>query len=125
MISDYVRDNGLAAVVSGCNAICLCSAEPTTYTQAVTTYNLGTKTSPSISLADHTPDGRAAVCASFSGVLVSASGGGSSGMYWAAVDTLNSRLLSTGQITGDSAVVDNDANTWGFSSSWAVAAFRD
>jgi hypothetical protein len=65
MISDYVRDNGLQALVDDCDLFVICSAEPTTYAQAFNEdtgsgYRLGSKV-PTITLTDHSPDGRRSV----------------------------------------------------------------
>ncbi len=122
MISDFVRDNGLAALVNDGEELVLCSQIPTTYAEANATYRLGGKT-PTITLTDHTPDGRRAQCASFTDGTVTASGGSGSGMAWAVIDITNTRLLSAGDLTNDQAVVNG--NQWGISAAFAVGAFRD
>jgi hypothetical protein len=126
-IADYIRDNGLQAMVTYCNLLTLCSAEPTTYAQAVNEdtasgYRLGSKV-PVITLTDHTPDGRRAQIATFTDGAVEDSGGSGSGMFWACIDTVNLRLLSTFPVTNDQAVVDG--NTFSLTAVVACAAFRD
>lgn len=48
-IHDDVFDNGLAYLTSNGGRLDICSAQPTTYTEATSTFTLGNKTSPTIS----------------------------------------------------------------------------
>jgi hypothetical protein len=128
MISDLIRDNGLQYLVDNGELLVLCSQEPTTYAQAFNEdsssgYRLGSKSTPTITIVDHTPDGRRAQVAAFSDGTIEDNGGSGSGMAWAIIDVTGTALLATGQITGDQAVVEG--NTWGFSAAFAAAAFRD
>ena len=43
MINDNTLDNGLAALKSAADKIYICSTQPTTYTEATSTYALGNK----------------------------------------------------------------------------------
>lgn len=96
MISDYIRDNGVNAVVSDCDEIHFCSQDPTTYAEATATYTLAVKTSPSVSVGDGTVSGRSAFVAVFSNGTTTGAGNAT---HYAAVDTVNSRLLATGALS--------------------------
>lgn len=107
-----ILDNGLSALVSEGNAIYLCSQEPTTYTQATSTYALARKTGITIgAIADQTPSGRK--------VAVPAVASGSPGeviatgtaTHYAIVDTVNSRLLVTGSMSASQALTNGNTFT--------------
>ena len=111
-LADRVFDNGLTVLDTEANRLDICSTEPTTYTQATTTYTLGNKTSLSIGApADRTGGGREVTVASFTDGSVTASG---TAAYYAIVDTTNSRLLATGALSSSQAVTSG--NTFSISS---------
>lgn len=111
-LADRVFDNGLTVLDTEANRLDICSTEPTTYTQATTTYTLGNKTSLSIGApADRTGGGREVTVASFTDGSVTASG---TAAYYAIVDTTNSRLLATGSLSSSQAVTSG--NTFSISS---------
>lgn len=88
-INDYL-DLALAAIDSGVDSLVICSAMPTTYAEAFTTYKLGTKESPTISAPqDATPDGRKVTISAITDGSVSAGG---TATHFALLDTVNSRL---------------------------------
>ena len=61
-LNDRVLDNGLTVLDTEANRLDICSQEPTTYTQAITTYSLGNKLSPSVGApTDRSPTGRKVV----------------------------------------------------------------
>ena len=111
-LADRVFDNGLTVLDTEANRLDICSTEPTTYTQATTTYTLGNKTSLSIGApADRTGGGREVTVASFTDGSVTASG---TAAYYAMTDTTNSRLLATGSLSSSQAVTSG--NTFSISS---------
>lgn len=111
-LADRVFDNGLTVLDTEANRLDICSTEPTTYTQATTTYTLGNKTSLSIGApADRSGGGRDVTVASFTDGSVTASG---TAAYYAITDTTNSRLLATGSLSSSQAVTSG--NTFSISS---------
>jgi hypothetical protein len=111
-LADRVFDNGLTVLDTEANRLDICSTEPTTYTQATSTYTLGNKTSLSIGApADRTGGGREVTVASFTDGSVTASG---TAAYYSIVDTTNSRLLATGSLSSSQAVTSG--NTFSISS---------
>ena len=110
-ISDYVFDNGLAKLDTEANRLDICSQEPTTYTEATSTYTVGNKTSLSVGTpADRTPNGRKVTVAAITGGSVTAT---ATATHWAIVDTGNSRLLATGALASSQAVTSGNTFTLG------------
>lgn len=111
-LADRVFDNGLTVLDTEANRLDICSTEPTTYTQATTTYTLGNKTSLSIGApADRTGGGREVAVAAFTDGSVTGTG---TAAYYAITDTTNSRLLATGSLSSSQAVTSG--NTFSISS---------
>ena len=80
-----------------------CSQEPTSYTEAASTYSLANKTAPTISAqADRTGGGRKIDLATFTDGTVTADG---TPTHWAIVDANDSRLLGTVPVTSPQALV--------------------
>lgn len=105
-INSRVQDNGLSALDTEANRLDICSTEPTTYTQATSTYTLGNKTSLSIGApADRTPSGRKVTVAAFTDGSVTGTG---EAAYWAIVDTGNSRLLAAGSLSASQSVTSGN-----------------
>lgn len=65
--------DAMLAEVEGTN-IHVCSAEPTTYTEAVTTFNLATDTAGTYTKAAGSPDGRQNTQAGTTGTSITATG---------------------------------------------------
>jgi hypothetical protein len=108
-ISDYVFDLALAYIDTGANRLDICSQEPVTYTQAVTTYTLGNKTGISVGApTDRTPTGRKVVVAAITDGSVT---GTATATHWAICDTGNSRLIATGQLSASQAVTSGNTFT--------------
>ena len=105
-INDYVLDAALSKFDTEANRLDICSQEPTTYTEATSTYTLGNKTSLSVGApADAAPNGRKVDVATFSDGSVN---GTSTATHWAMVDTGNSRLLATGSLSASQAVTSGN-----------------
>ena len=96
-IADKIFDDGLNTFNSDCDMLTLCSTEPTTYTEARTTYEIGNKTNPTISTAaDRAGGGReVTVSAITTGTIVNNDG---SALYYALLDTTTSTLLAVGNL---------------------------
>lgn len=106
LIADYVFDAALSKLDTEANRLDICSTEPTTYTQAITTYSLGNKTSLSVGApADRSPNGRKVTVAAITDGSVTATG---TAAYWAIVDTANSRLLATGALSASQSVTNGN-----------------
>ena len=105
---DDVRDNAEQLVI--------CSQEPADYTEAYTTYKLGTKTSPTIAdCADASPDGRGCEVQAFSDGSVSADG---TATHWALIDVTNTRLLAADALDSGEAVVNG--NPFSLNAFWFI-----
>lgn len=107
-LNDRVLDNGLTVLDTEATHMYICSAEPTTYAQASSTYALGVKTSLSIGApAARSGGGREVTVAAISDGSVSATGTAS---HYAIVDATNSRLLAASSLSASQAVTNG--NTW-------------
>jgi hypothetical protein len=107
-MDDYYRDNGLTPGTTGSTfAVRLNNAEADTYTEATTTFILGTKTTPTLSVVNGTVDGRAIQITAFTDGSVTNSGTAS---HWALVDVTNTRLVCAGPLSGTQSVTSG--NTW-------------
>lgn len=96
-LHDDVLDDGLQVLTDATStALHICSQEPTTRTEAVTTYSLGSKTSPTVgSPTDGDTSGRKVAISAITDGSVSATG---SGTHWALVD--GTRLLAASTLNG-------------------------
>jgi len=109
LVADRCLDAALQVLTSEVNRLDICSSEPTTYTQATSTYTLGNKTSPTVgSPADASPNGRKVTVSAITNGTVT--GTGTAG-YWALVDTSNSRLLAAGPLSATQAVTSGNTFT--------------
>ena len=108
-LNDRVLDNGLSVLTSEANRLDICSQQPASYTEAITTYSLGNKLAPTIgSPAARTPTGRKVTVSSIAdGALTD----DQNASHYALVDTVNSRLLAAGALNEIKAVYDGDAFT--------------
>lgn len=111
-----VLDSGLTTLDTEASHIYVCSQQPVTYTEAVTTYALGSKSFGAGAAfgapAAGSPDGRQTTSVAVTNGLVTANGTVS---HWAVVDVPNTRLLATGELTGGAAVT--------IGQSWSLDAF--
>jgi hypothetical protein len=101
-MSDYVLDAALSKLDTEADKLYITSQEATTYTEATSTYALGSATSISIGapqdrMVNSVANGREVVLANVTGGNVSATGDADT---FALVDSTNSRLLATGGLTG-------------------------
>jgi hypothetical protein len=109
-VNTWVLDNGLTGLVNTANAIYICSAQPTTYTGATVTLALGSYTFGVGAVfgppANGSPNGRVVTSPAISNGSITANG---TAAWWAATDSVNSRLLATGPIGGGGAVVSGNS----------------
>lgn len=104
-----VFDLGLAELDTDGNRLDICSQEPTTYTEATSTYTLGNKTSLSIAApSDRSGGGREVVVAAITDGSVTGTG---TAAYWAIVDTTGSRLLAAGSLASSQGVTNGNTFT--------------
>jgi len=114
---DDVLDAGIDLdAVALANKIVICSQRPFTYTEAVTTFNIGAKSmgiGGCFTASTATSDGSGVQVSS---VAVSNGSVTTSGTptYWAVVDDANTRMVARGRLTGGTAVVSG--NTWSLTS---------
>lgn len=105
---DRCYDNGLNELTNNVTAVVLCSQLPTNYTEANTTYKLGSKTSYTVGApANKAGGGREVTCPAVTGGTISATG---TATHYALIDTVNSRLLAAKALTASQAVTNG--NSW-------------
>lgn len=108
-IGDVVFDEGLDQLnttTGVANALHICSAEPTTYVEAITTYTLGNDdgnlaiTGP----ADKGGGGREVTMTALAGGAVTGTG---TVIFYAIVDTVGTALLAVGPVTSQAVTSGN------------------
>lgn len=104
-----VFDNGLSSLSSYGDRLDICSTEPTTYTEATSTYTLGNKTSPTINApSDRGGGGREVVVDAITDGSVTGTG---TAAYWSIVDVSETKLLATGSLSSSQAVTSGNTFT--------------
>ena len=107
-LGSYVLDNGLNYLDTGATSLYICSQDPTTYTEATSTYALGHKTFTAGaafgSPADATPNGRQVTSTAISDGSITANG---TAAAWAVVDA-SSRLLANGGLAATQTVTSGN-----------------
>lgn len=105
-LNDSVYDAALNVLHNTGSRLDICSAEPTTFTDATSTSTLGNKTSITIGApADRTPNGRKVTISAISGGSVTGTG---TAAYWAISDAANSTLLATGALSASQSVTSGN-----------------
>lgn len=106
MIADYVYDAALAKLDTEATHVHVCTQEPVTYAEAASTYTKGNKSGLSVGApADRTPTGRKVTVAAFTDGSVTGPG---LVTHYAVVDSVNSRLLSTGALSASQTVTSGN-----------------
>lgn len=108
LLADYVLDAALTKPDTEANQLNITSAEATTYTEAITTFTLGNKTTLVVGApADRVAAGagRRVTVAAFTDGAVTATGTAS---HWAIVDTVGLRLLATNTLAASQAVTSGN-----------------
>lgn len=92
--NDAIMDAALNETKNNANQIHVCSAEPTTRTAAVTTFNLasGSVTSTDFTLANGDSSGRKSTCAAQTGLSITSTG---TGNHVAITDATRLLLVTT------------------------------
>ena len=108
-MNDDIRDDGLQIVTDNGNRLDICSAEPTTFAEATSTYTLGNKNGITIgNPQDRAPSGREVVMSAISDGTVT---GTDTATHFAIVDTGNSRLLAVQALSASQAVTSGNTFT--------------
>lgn len=108
-LNDRVFDNGLTILDTEANEIHVTSQEAADYTEATSTYTLGSSSSLSIGEpADRTGGGRKVTVAAISDGSITGTG---TVTHYAIVDTVNSRLLATAALTASQSVTNGNTFT--------------
>lgn len=109
-MNDAAYDALLSYIDNNAESLRICSALPATYTEATSTYLLGTKTSVAVSApADRTPNGREIVVSAITDGSVTVTGTAS---HWAIVkDTATSTLLCAGNLSSSQGVTSGNTFT--------------
>jgi hypothetical protein len=116
-LESRVLDSGLAAFNSECDKVYVCSQQPTSFAEATSTYALGNK-NWGAGNAFATPAARSGGGRQVSSVAITDGNITANGTVaaWAAVDSVNSRLLASGPLTGGKAVTNGQVFTLGIPS---------
>lgn len=110
-LNDRVLDEGLSAFHSESNRLDICDTEPTTYAQATSTYTLGNATGGDF--VTNAPSargggGREVVIDAITNGSVTDTG---TAGYWGITDTVNSRLLASGELASAQSVTSGNVFT--------------
>jgi hypothetical protein len=109
LIADYIFDLALAELDTNVTHLYICSAEPTTFTQATSTFALGVKATPTVSApANGAVNGRRVTVSAITDGSVSATG---TATHWALTKTTGSTLMATGALSASQAVTNGNTFT--------------
>ena len=110
-LNNRVFDNGLTVLDTEANKITITSQEAATYAEGNATFALGSSTSLSIAApSDRSAGGREVVVAEVTDGSVAVDG---TATHYAILDTVNSRLLATGNLTESQVVSSGNTFTLG------------
>lgn len=106
-LNTWVLDNGLLGLDANSDTVWICSQQPADFTGATVTYGLGSNSFGAGNVfpgspTNGTPNGRVITSSAITAGNVTANG---TPTYWAIVDTVNSRLLATGPLSGGIPIV--------------------
>lgn len=109
-LSDNVLDQALSYIDTNGGRLDICSAEPATYTEATSTYTLGNRTPPTISVpADGSPNGRAITVSAITDGSVTGTGTAS---HWAiSKTTATTDLLAATSLASSQPVTSGNTFT--------------
>ena|SRR5262245_38383459 len=112
VVGDYGLDNGLNAIKNFADKIYICTTDPLTFTDAVSTYALGNKSFGVGGCfgvpATASPNGRQISSIAITDGQVTGTG---TAAKWAVVDSVNSRLLANGSLAASQAVTNGNTFT--------------
>jgi hypothetical protein len=110
-LNNRVFDNGLTVLDTEADKITITSQEASTYAEGNATFALGSSTSLSIAApSDRSAGGREVVVAEVTDGSVAVDG---TATHYAILDTVNSRLLATGNLTESQVVSSGNTFTLG------------
>jgi hypothetical protein len=108
-LHDDVFDSGLSVLTTLTENLYICSSLPTTFTEASSTYKLGTKATPTVgSPADRSGGGREVTISAITDGTVGANG--TAGFY-ALTDDSASKLLAQGDLNSTQVVTSGNTFT--------------
>lgn len=108
-LNDRVYDNGLTVLDTEASHLYINSTQPTTYTEAITTYALGVKATPTVGApAAKAGGGREVTVSAITDGTVS--GTGTAG-FFSLVDSSNTRLLAAGPLSATQSVTSGNTFT--------------
>ena len=108
-LNDRVFDEGLSVLDLEANAVHVTSSEATDYTEATSTYTLGSSSSLSIAApSDRAGGGRKVTVSAIADGSITGTG---TVTHYALVDTVNSRLLATAALTASQSVTNGNTFT--------------
>ena len=106
LLADYVLDLALAELDTNVTHLYICSAEPTTFTEATATYALGVKATPTIGApANGATSGRRVTVAAITDGSVTATG---TATHWALTKTTGSVLVATNALAASQSVTNGN-----------------
>lgn len=113
ILQDRVLDNGLSIIDTEADRIDIVSQDPTTYTEATSTYSLGNKDFGASGTAfgapaAATPNGRKVTSNAITDGSVTATG---TATGWAVVEVANTRLLANGDLSASQALTSGNTFT--------------
>lgn len=108
-LADRVFDNGLTVLDTEATHLYICSQQPTTYTEATATYDLGVKAGPTVGApADRSGGGREVTVSAITDGSVTDTG---TATHWALTDNTNNRLLATNALAASQSVTSGNSFT--------------
>lgn len=108
-IDDKVFDSGLTILDTDVENLYITNAEATTHAEAVTTFNLGTKSAPTVSApANRSPNGREVTVSAITDGTVDTT---DTATHWALTDNSLTILLATGALASSQAVTSGNTFT--------------
>jgi hypothetical protein len=111
-VNNLVYDQALLYIDTYANRLDICSSDPSTYTQATSTYSDGYKLSPIITTPTaRSPSGRKITVTAISDGIISTPGLSDYAAFYALSDTVNSRLLISGALSASFGVVQGQGFT--------------
>ena len=114
-LHDDLMDLLLDALSTDGTRLDLCSAEPTTYTEATSTYTRGNKTSITYNApANGDTSGRKVMTVAITGLVGTSTGNAT---HWAITDPVGSKLLATGPLASSPVAITT-------SSTYSIASFK-
>ena len=114
-LHDDLMDTLLTELSTDGTRLDLCSAEPTTYTEATSTYTRGNKTSITYNApANGDTSGRKVMTVAITGLTGTSTGNAT---HWAITDPVGTKLLATGALASSPVSITN-------ASTYSIASFK-